>query len=269
MMIRSLWTGATGMQAMQFHIDSIANDLANVNTNGYKKKHVNFQDLLYQTVRASGVQGGEDVNMPVGIQVGHGVVVAGTTPIMRMGALVETTGQYDMALQEPQGLPVRTFFRVNLPNGEFAYTRDGTFRRTVDGYLATTDGLLLNEDIRINEEALSVTISASGMVSQRLPGEREDQEVGQINVYTFSNPAGLTSVGGNRFMETPSSGEATESIPGQDGAATIKQGLLETSNTDAITEMVNMIAAQRAYEFNSRSIQTSDEMLQTINTLKR
>ena len=268
-MVRSLWTGATGMQAMQFHIDAIANDLANVNTNGYHKKHVNFQDLLYQTVRAAGVQGGDGVNWPVGIQVGHGVVVGGTTPVMKMGAIVETTGQYDLALIEPEGLPIRSFFRVSLPNdGGYAYTRDGNFRRTVDGYLATTDGMLLS-DFTIDDQAENITISFDGTVWQKLPGVVEPQQAGQINVYTFTNPAGLTAIGGNRYVESPSSGEPVENLPGADGAATIRQGTLETSNTDAITEMVNMIAAQRAYEFNSRSIQTSDEMLQTINTLKR
>ena len=269
MMVRSLWTGATGMQAMQFHIDTIANDLSNINTHGYKKKQVNFQDLLYQTVRASGVQGSNDVNWPVGIQVGHGVKVAGTTPVMMMGSLMQTTSQYDIALTEPEGLPVRSFFRVTQPDGSYAYTRDGNFRRTSEGNLATSDGLLLSEDIQIDETAQYINIGEDGRVFQKLPGENELQEIGQLMVYTFTNPAGLTPIGGNRYLESPGSGVATEMVPGEDGAATMQQGFLETSNTDAITEMVNMISAQRAYEFNSRSIQTSDEMLQTINTLKR
>jgi len=269
MMVRSLWTGATGMQAMQFQIDTIANDLSNINTHGYKKKQVNFQDLLYQTVRASGVQGSNDVNWPVGIQVGHGVKVAGTTPVMTMGALMQTTNQYDIALTDPEGLPVRSFFRITMPDGSYTYTRDGNFRRTSEGNLATSDGLLLSDAVQIDDTALYVNIGEDGRVFQKLPGQDDLQEVGQLMVYTFANPAGLTPVGGNRYKVSPSSGDPMESVPGEDGAATMRQSFLETSNTDAITEMVNMISAQRAYEFNSRSIQTSDEMLQTINTLKR
>ena len=272
MMIRSLWSGATGMKAMQFHIDAIAHDLTNVNTNGYKKKIVNFQDLLYQTTRASGLQGGTDggVNLPVGVQVGLGVKVAGTTPVMTVGAVVETGNWFDMMIEEPQANMIRNFFQIDLGNGEVGYTRDGNFRVDDQGRLMTTDGYFLNpQPGNIADNAVAVQITPEGRVTQRLPGETEFQEVGRIQLFTFINPAGLEPIGNNRFIESESSGAAQQGNPGEDGFGRIQAGFIEQSNVDAISEMVNMIAAQRAYEFNSKSITTSDEMLQTVNGLKR
>jgi len=269
MMVRSLWSGATGMHAQQFFIDTIANDLANINTTGYKKKEVNFQDLLYQTIRAAGVQGG-DINLPVGVQVGHGVMVAGTTPLMTHGGVHETGNQFDMAIMETDGLPVHSFFRVSLPNDRGdAYTRDGNFRRGDDGSLMTTDGYLLQPPVVIPPDATYVGISKEGLVQVQLPGQMDLETVGEILLTTFTNPAGLKGIGQNLYQPTPASGDPQEGAPNQGGVGFLMQGYLELSNATAITEMVNMIAAQRAYEFNSRTIQTSDEMLQTIAQLKR
>ena len=272
MMIRSLWSGATGMKAMQFNIDAIANDLSNVNTNGYKKKIVNFQDLLYQTSRASGMLGGTDgtVNLPVGIQVGLGVRVAGTTPVMTVGSAVQTEIWSDLMIREEGGTAVKNFFRIDIGNGQFAYTRDGNFRPNEDGELTTTDGFYLDPRPGATDPtAVDWQVTPEGRVMQRLPGETDYQEVGRIQLYTFINPGGLESIGNNRFMESESSGAPQQGNPGEDGFGTIQGGWIEQSNVDAISEMVNMIAAQRAYEFNSKSITTSDEMLQTVNGLKR
>ncbi|MCC8116289.1 MAG: flagellar basal-body rod protein FlgG [Planctomycetes bacterium] len=272
MMIRSLWSGATGMKAMQFYIDNIAHDLTNVNTNGYKKKIVNFQDLMYQTSRASGLQGGTDgmVNLPVGVQVGLGVRVAGTTPVMTVGAVVETGNWFDMMIEEPQSNQIRNFFRLDMGDGNFAYTRDGNFRLDNEGRLMSVDGFLLSpQPGNVSTEATAVQITPEGRIFQRLPGEEEFGEVGQINLFAFVNPAGLEPIGNNRWVQSESSGEAQQGQPGQDQFGTIRSQFIEQSNVDAISEMVNMIAAQRAYEFNSKSITTSDEMLQTVNGLKR
>ncbi len=272
MMIRSLWSGATGMKAMQFYIDTISHDLSNVNTNGYKKKIVNFHDLMYQTTRASGLQGGTDgmINLPVGVQVGLGVKVAGTTPVMTVGAVVETGNTYDLMIVEPQSNQVKNFFRIDLGDGNFAYTRDGNFRLDDQGRISTVDGFLLSPSPgNISSDAIAVQITPEGRVFQRMPGEEEFGEVGQINLFTFINPAGLEPIGNNRWVQSESSGDAQQGEPGQDQFGTIQSQFIEQSNVDAISEMVNMIAAQRAYEFNSKSITTSDEMLQTVNGLKR
>ncbi|MDR2392421.1 MAG: flagellar basal-body rod protein FlgG [Planctomycetota bacterium] len=272
MMIRSLWSGATGMKAMQFYIDAIAHDLTNVNTNGYKKKVVNFQDLLYQTTRASGLQGGTDgmVNLPVGVQVGLGVRVAGTTPVMTMGSVVETGNWSDMMIEEPQANSIKNFFQIDMGNGALAYTRDGNFRVDDQGRIVTVDGYFLNpQPGNLAANAVAVQITPEGRIMQLLPGQTEYNEVGQVQLFTFINPAGLEPLGDNRWVETESSGEAQQGAPGAEGFGTIKGGFIEQSNVDAISEMVNMIAAQRAYEFNSKSITTSDEMLQTVNNLKR
>ncbi|MDR3212127.1 MAG: flagellar basal-body rod protein FlgG [Planctomycetota bacterium] len=270
-MIRSLWSGATGMKAMQFHIDAIAHDLTNVNTNGYKKKIVNFQDLLYQTARASGLQGGTDggVNLPVGIQVGLGVRVAGTTPVMTTGSVVETGNWYDMMIDEPEKNSIRNFFQIDIGGGRVSYTRDGNFRVDDQGRLVTTDGYLLNpQPGQIAANAVAVQVTPEGQVMQKLPGA-DYAAIGRIQLFSFVNPSGLEPIGNNLWLETQSSGAAQQGNPAEDGFGYIRGGFIEQSNVDAISEMVNMIAAQRAYEFNSKSITTSDEMLQTVNQLKR
>lgn len=272
MMIRSLWSGATGMKAMQFHMDAIAHDLTNVNTNGYKKRIVNFQDLLYQSMRSSGLQGGTDgaVNLPVGIQVGLGVKVAGTTPVMTTGSVVETNKWTDMMIMEQGKNTVKNFFQIDMGNGNVAYTRDGNFVLDDQGRLCTTDGYyLIPNPGNVDVTNTAVQITPEGRIYQTLPGDQEPAEIGRIQLFSFINPAGLEPVGNNRWLETPASGAAQQGNPGEDGFGTISSGFIEQSNVDAISEMVNMIAAQRAYEFNSKSITTSDEMLQTVNALKR
>ena len=270
MMTRALWTGATGMRAQQFNIDSIAHDLTNVNTTAYKKRHVSFKDLFYQGLRASGIQGGDGQNnLPVGIQVGHGVEVSGTTPILTKGSAIETGISEDMMLVDP-GNGARNFFGITLPDGSRAYTRDGTFRVNSEGELTTVDGLSLDPPITgIPAERIDLQVTLNGRVQYRTQEGGALQDAGQLNLYVFANAAGLEPRGGNYWIETAASGDAVQGTPGQDGYAEVRGGWLEQSNVDAITEMVNMISAQRAYEFNSRSIQTSDEMLQTVNNLKR
>jgi len=266
-MIRALWSAATGMRAQQLHIDSIAHDLTNVNTTGYKKKHVNFVDLFYQSLRASGLEGTNGVNLPEGIQVGHGVRPAGTTPIFTHGGAMETGIWSDMMIKET-GKQVRSFFEVNV-GGEARYTRDGSFRVDNNGDLVTSTGYYLTDGISLPQDAMDPQVNENGIVSYRQPGSTARTDAGQIQLYTFVNPAGLDPVGDNMWKESPASGTAAAGTPGEDGFGAVMGGWLETSNVDAITEMVNMIAAQRSYEFNSRSIQTSDEMLQTVNALKR
>lgn len=265
MMIRSLWTGATGMNAMQTHIDAIGHDLTNVNTNGYKKRHLNFQDLFYQTMRASGLQGAQDgVNVPTGIQIGNGVRLAATTPVFTQGNAMQTSVWSNAMITDST-----SFFSVTMPDGRVGYTRDGSFLVDANGELRTTDGLPLNPPIvGIPIDAKDPNISLSGMV-EYLDVNGQKQQVGQMNLYHFINPAGLNAEGGNLWFESQSSGPAAQGIPGQAGFGTIRGGWVEGSNVDAVTEMVNMISAQRAYEFNSRTIQTSDTMLQTVSGLKR
>lgn len=265
MMIRSLWTGATGMNAMQTFIDAIGHDLTNVNTNGYKKRHLNFQDLFYQTERASGLQGAEEgVNIPVGIEVGNGVRLAATTPVFTQGNAMQTNVWSNMMLTDYD-----SFFRVTMADGTQAYTRDGSFLVDSEGRLRTADGLALDPDPgQIPEDARNPSITLDGRV-QYIDVEGNTQTVGQINLYRFVNPAGLRPYGNNLWQRTESSGDEQEGQPGQQGYGEVRGGWVEGSNVDAVTEMVNMISAQRAYEFNSKTIQTADSMLQTVTTLKR
>lgn len=268
MMIRALWSAATGMKAQQTNIDAIAHDLTNVNTNGYKKKHLNFVDLLYQNLRASGIQG-STANLPIGLQVGLGTRLAATTPVLTKGNPLETGIWSDMMIRDP-GNSVTNFFGVTLPDGTRAYTRDGSFRVNKNGELTTAGGLSLNPPITgIPNGALDLSVTAGGYIQYRTAVGGTLQQIGPIQIYQFVNPAGLEAIGENLWVATDASGEATGGAPGTEGFGEILGGWIETSNVDAITEMVNMIAAQRAYEFNSRSIQTSDEMLQTVHSLKR
>ncbi len=267
-MIRALWSAATGMRAQQTNIDSIANDLTNVNTNGYKKRHVNFQDLFYQSVRSAGVQGG-DANVPVGIEIGHGVKVGAIAPIFTQGGATETNITTNLMIVDG-GNSARNFFSVTRPDGTVAYTRDGNFIKNNEGELTTSDGLRMNPPITgIPASATELTITAEGRVMYTPAQGQAPVELARIQLHTFQNPAGLQPIGLNLWMETPASGAVTTGNPGDAGFGSVQSGWLETSNVDAISEMVNMIAAQRSYEFNSRSIQASDEMLQTVNSLKR
>ncbi len=263
-MMRSLWTAATGMKGQQTNMDVISNNIANVNTTGFKKYHVDFQDLLYQNMRAAGTNTGDDNNqVPTGVDLGHGVKVAATQRIYLQGAAQETGGQLDMMIQNDG------FFQINLPDGTIAYTRDGSFKTDSTGRVVTADGYTLEPAITIPDDATSITISQDGRVSVTIQGQNEPDEIGQLEIARFINPAGLKAVGQNLYIESSASGEPMVSNPGEDGAGTIVQRYLEMSNVQLVEEMVNMIVCQRAYEINGKAITTSDEMLQTAVGLKR
>ncbi len=262
-MIRSLWSAATGMQAQALNIDVISNNLANVGTSGFKKSRADFQDLLYQTLRSPGVSSSVDTEVPTGIQVGHGVRPAATHKMFTQGEFSHTQNQMDMAI-EGSG-----FFQVIQPNGETAYTRAGTFKIDGSGRVVTSDGFPMEPELTLPADALSIAIGTDGTVSVLLAGENQPSEIGNIELANFINPAGLRSIGRNLFLPSAASGDATVGIPGEDGFGTLAQGYLELSNVSVVDEMVNMIVAQRAYETNSKTVQASDEMLQTATNLRR
>lgn len=262
-MIRALWTAGTGMMAQQMNIDVISNNLANVNTSGFKKMRVEFEDLLYQTIRAAGTTSAQGSTVPTGLQVGHGVKSVSTTKLFTSGDPVNTGNPFDMMI-EGDG-----FFQIQMPDGTTAYTRDGNFRVDGEGRLVNTSGYVLQPEIIIPENATSVGIGNDGTVSVLLPGEIEAQEVGRIELARFLNPAGLINLGGNLYQASAASGETAVGNPGEEGFGTIGQGFLEMSNVKVVEEMVNMIMAQRAYEINSKAIQAADDMLQTANNLRR
>lgn len=262
-MIRSLWTAATGMQAQTTNIDVISNNLANVNTAGFKRSRVDFQDLLYDTLRPPGTSTGGDGQVPTGIQIGHGTRTASTQKIFMQGDFQNTQNELDLAI-EGQG-----FFQIVQANGELAYSRAGNFKIDGEGRVVSPDGLLLEPEITIPTDALAVSIGSDGVVSVLQAGQTTPVDVGTIELARFVNPAGLQSIGRSLFIPTEASGDATTGNPGEDGLGTLAQGFLEMSNVSVVDEMVNMITAQRAYEINSKAIQAADDMLQTANNLKR
>jgi flagellar basal-body rod protein FlgG len=264
-MMRSLWTAASGMVGQQFNIDTIANNLSNVNTSGYKKMRAEFEDLLYQTVLMAGTPATEVTEIPTGIQVGHGVRVSATQRMFEQGSLQATGNKLDIAL-EGEG-----FFKVQLYDGTFAYTRDGSFKIDSNRQVVTANGYLMEPPLILPENFImdSLAISPDGRVTVRVVGDDNPVDVGQLEIYRFVNPAGLQAIGGNLFKTTPASGEEIPGQPGIEGMARTHQGFLEMSNVKIVEEMVNMIVAQRAYEVNSKAIQTSDSMLGTAISLKR
>ncbi len=262
-MIRSLWMAATGMAAQQLNIDVISNNLANVNTPGFKKSRVDFQDLLYQTLRPAGFTEAQGVQVPTGVQVGLGTRAAAVSRIFTQGDFQQTENPLDLVI-EGDG-----FFQVLMPSGSVAYTRDGTFKLDAQGRLVTSDGYPLDPEISIPPEATSISVGSDGTVSVILPGQQAPQELGRIQVARFANPAGLASLGRNLLQNTAASGEATVDTPGMNGMGTLAHGFIEMSNVKVVEEMVNMIVAQRAYEVTSKAIQTADEMLNIANNLRR
>lgn len=260
-MISALWTSATGMNSQQTNIDTISNNLANVNTSGFKKSKINFADLIYTNMREPGTPNAQGAEVPTGIEIGHGSKVNSTQKIFSQGNIQNTDSPLDMVI-EGDG-----FFGVQMPDGNIAYTRDGSFKQDSNGNVVTSDGYQLEPPINIPEDATEVSITSDGTVNVNVDGE--NQQIGQVQLYRFSNPAGLSSEGRNLFTDTVASGQAMEGAPGEGGFGTVTQGFLEMSNVKVVEEMTNMIAAQRAYETNSKSIQASDEMLQTANQLKR
>jgi len=263
--MRSLWTAASGMIGQQFNIDTVSNNLANVNTTGFKKHRAEFQDLLYQTVLMAGTPATEVSEIPTGIQVGHGVKVAATQKMFQQGSLQNTENKTDIAL-EGEG-----FFKIQLYDGSMAYTRDGSFKIDSNRQIVTSSGFFLEPQIILPEDFIyeSLSISQTGRVTVQLIGEDDHIDVGMMEIYRFVNPAGLQNIGGNLYKTTPASGEEIAGQPGMDGMAKLHQGFLEMSNVKVVEEMVNMIVAQRAYEVNSKAIQTSDSMLSTAINLKR
>jgi len=251
------------MQAQNMNIDVIANNLANVNTTGFKKSRIDFQDLLYRTIRPAGVSSAQGSEVPTGIQLGHGTRPVATQKIFTKGDFQATNNQLDMAI-EGDG-----FFQVLQPNGEIAYTRSGAFKVDSEGRIVTSDGYSLEPEISIPEDATSISIGSDGTVSVIQAGETEPSEVGNIELAKFLNPGGLNSIGKNLFLPTKSSGDVITGTPGEDGFGSISQGYVEMSNVNVVEEMVQMIAAQRAYEINSKAIKAADDILQMANNIKR
>jgi len=262
-MIRALWTAASWMQAQQLNIDVVANNLANVNTSGFKKSRADFQDLMYQTLKVSGAPSTSATEIPTGIQIGLGVKPASVTKIFTEGTISPTGVELDIAI-EGDG-----FFRIQQPDGSTAYTRAGNFKKDSQGRIVTADGSPMTPEIVIPNNATKITIGSDGTVSVVQSGQTAATNVGTIQLATFSNPTGLISIGKNLYRESDSSGAATTGTSGQNGVGTLLQGYLEMSNVSVMEEMVNMITGQRAYETNSKALQTADEMLQTAVNLKR
>ena len=261
-MIRALWTASSGMQSQQVNMDVIANNLANVNSSGFKKSRADFQDILYQTNRVAGTStnGGE---VPTGVQIGLGSRVAAVQKVFTTGDFQQTENELDVAIEGPG------FFQVSLPDGSDAFTRSGALKKDSTGRLVTSDGYPLIPEVVIPENTTSIAISESGRVEVMLDGENEATEVGNIQLVRFGNPGGLNSLGRNMYAETSTTGAPVTGTPGEDGFGTLTQGFLEGSNVNIMEEMVNMIAGQRAYEVNSKAIKTADEMLQMTSGLVR
>ncbi|UCD80766.1 MAG: flagellar basal-body rod protein FlgG [Desulfobacterales bacterium] len=262
-MIRSLWTSASGMQAQALNLDVISNNLANVGTTGFKKSRAEFQDLLYETLRPAGTPSSQDTEVPAGIQLGSGTRPSTVLKIFSQGELENTKNELDLAI-EGAG-----FFQIILPNGETAYSRDGAFKLDSQGRIVNGDGFALEPEITIPSDAVSITVGMDGTVSVLQAGETTPSEVGTIELTRFVNPSGLISMGKNLFITSEATGDAIVGTAGEDGLGTLAQGFLEMSNVSVVDEMVNMITAQRAYEANSKSIQTADEMLAIANNVKR
>ncbi len=262
-MIRSLRTAASGMSAQQMNVDNIANNLANVNTTGFKKSKVEFQDIMYQSLRRPGVTAITGSTVPTSLDIGYGTRPVATTRQFSVGELSQSGNPLDLAI-DGDG-----FYQIQRPDGTIAYSRDGSLKLTADGRVATSDGLFLTPEITIPEDAVSISVGFDGRVSVVQTGSNEPQEIGQIELARFINPAGLAAIGHNLFEETPASGTPITGAAGEDGFGRINQGYLEMSNVDVVTEMVNMIVAQRAYEINSKAIQTADDMSSLVNNLKR
>ncbi|MCL2791518.1 MAG: flagellar basal-body rod protein FlgG [Spirochaetaceae bacterium] len=264
-MMRSLWTAASGMIGQQFNIDTISNNLANVNTTGFKQVRAEFDDLIYQTIRTAGTPATEHTIVPTGVQVGHGVKAAATQRMFTQGSLQETGNVFDVAIQG------EGFFRVMLIDGTFGYTRDGSFKIDSNAQLLNSQGYRVMPELIMPEGFIreTLTITQDGRVTVKVPGNDDPIQIGQIEIYRFINPAGLNAIGENIFKVTNASGDAIAGRPGYDGMGSLIHRFLEMSNVSVVREMVNMIVAQRAYELNSKAIQTSDNMLGIATGLKR
>jgi flagellar basal-body rod protein FlgG len=262
--MRALDTAATGMAAMDLQVQVIAGNIANMSTTGFKSQRAEFQDLLYEHVQRIGAQASDQGNiLPVGIELGSGVKTVGTPRLMTQGALAQTGNSLDVAIQGDG------WFKIQMPDGTFSYTRDGSFQQDATGRIVTAEGNVVQPTITIPQNATGLTINNQGQVSVTLPGSTASTILGQFSITRFANNAGLQGNGDNLFTATPASGTPTDTLAGTDGAGTLQQGFLEQSNVQAVTEISNLIAAQRAYEMNSKVITAADEMLQTTSQLMR
>jgi flagellar basal-body rod protein FlgG len=262
-MLRALYTAASGMEAQQLNIDTIAHNLANINTSGFKQRKAQFQDLLYQNIRQAGAANTATTDIPVGLQVGLGTKPVATEIIFTQGDFSATNNPLDMVIQG-QG-----FFQIRQSTGDIAYTRNGNFHLNRDGNIVTSEGDLLDPQITVPQDQVSVTIGSDGTVSVQQAGQSQPQQVGKIELATFQNPAGLQNIGKSLFLPTQSSGEAVTGTPGENGLGTLLQGFVEQSNVSVVDEMVSMIVSQRAYEANSKVIRTADEMFSQANNVVR
>src|SRR5919206_4786249 len=257
--MRALHTAATGMMAQELNVQVISNNIANLRTTGYKRQQTHFQDLLYQHLRRAGAAASDQgTQLPSGISIGSGVKAASTIRAMAQGNLTSTERDYDVAIRG------EGFFRIRLPDGRTAYTRDGSFDLSAQGQLVTRDGYLLDPAITVPQTATSVTISATGAVQATLPGQTAPQALGQFQLSRFVNKVGLESIGDNLFIETAASGPAISSLPGAEGFGNLQQSYLEEANVNAVTEISSLIAAQRAYEMNSKVITAADQMMSAM-----
>ena len=260
-MIRSLWIAKTGLDAQQTQMDVISHNLANVSTNGYKRSQAVFEDLIYQNMRQVGAQSSADTQLPTGLQLGTGVRPVATSRLFTQGNLQQTSNSFDMAISG------HGFFQLQLPDGTTGYTRDGSFHPDAQGQLVNANGIPLSPPISVPQGTRDITIANDGTVTVSIAGQDGVTQIGQIQLATFQNAAGLDPQGQNVFKETDASGAPTASTPGMNGAGLIQQGYLETSNVNVVEELVSMIQTQRAYEINSKAIQTSDQMLARISQL--
>jgi flagellar basal-body rod protein FlgG len=257
-MMRALNTAASGMAAQQTNVDVIANNLANVNTTGFRKSRAEFEDLIYQTYRTPGGSVGDNQKLPTGIQIGEGVRTVSTTQLHIQGSLLQTGNSLDVAI-EGNG-----YFQVTRPGGQIGYTRSGNFKTDAEGRLMTADGYLTEPAVTLPTNATSVTIAANGTISVTTPDQTQSQEIGQLTLANFVNPSGLSPIGKSMFVPTDASGQPLVAQPGLEGIGTLQQGFLEGSNVEVVNEMIDLIASQRAYEVNQKVITTADEMLRVV-----
>jgi len=260
-MINSLWISKTGMEAQQMQLDVISNNLANASTNGFKRANAVFEDLMYQNLRQAGSSSSEQSQLPTGLQVGLGVRTVATSRSFSQGSLQQSGNKLDVAIQG------NGFFQVTMPDGTTSYTRDGSFQVDSQGRLVTASGLPVANGVTVPANATAVAISGDGTVTAQIPGTTTPASIGTIALANFINPAGLDPKGQNLYAETVASGQPQTGIPGANGLGTLMQGYVETSNVNVVQELVTMIQTQRAYEMNSKAIQTSDQMLQKLGQL--
>lgn len=262
--MRALHTAATGMMAQELNVQVISNNIANMRTTGYKRQRAEFQDLLYEHVRRVGTQTSDQGNiLPAGIELGSGVKTVGTPRLMTQGSLAQTGKDYDVAVRG------EGFFKITLPDGRTAFTRDGSFELDATGRIVTAQGNAVNPSMTVPPNASSITINAQGQVAATVPGTTTPTIVGQLELSIFVNKSGLEAIGDNLYLETPASGAAQSGTPGSDGFGNLQQGSLEQANVEAVSEISDLIAAQRAYEMNSKVITAADQMLSATSNLMR